>query len=226
MKSKRKGPADLPPAPGELRLVQAFVNTLNHEAGTDALDSPRTLARWLQRTRLLEPGVELSAEHLALALQAREAWRSAISGQKSQEVAATLDRVMDAALLRGRHEPGGIVRLEPAAAGFDGALGRLLLTVSRAQDDGTWERLKVCASSLCRAVFYDRSSNRSARWCRPRCGNRLSTLKHKRRQRGIRRREKEAKRRAQEEEYGHLDDLDTTGLERAGRRLLELAGNE
>jgi hypothetical protein len=36
-------PASLPPAPGELRVVQAFVNTRDIEEGTDELDSPAAL---------------------------------------------------------------------------------------------------------------------------------------------------------------------------------------
>ncbi|MCP3961751.1 MAG: CGNR zinc finger domain-containing protein [bacterium] len=213
MKRKKKGPADLPPAPGELRLVQAFVNTVDREAKKDELASPRALAEWLARHGLLAPGTELSAADLTRATEVREGWRSVIAGQSNEQVAETLDRATESALLRGRHEPGGRMRLEPAAGGIDGALGRLLLIVSRTQDDGTWERLKVCASSICRVVFYDRSSNRSKRWCRPSCGNRLSSLASKRHSRGIRRREREAKRRAQELAYGHLEELSDAELE-------------
>jgi predicted RNA-binding Zn ribbon-like protein len=36
-------------APGELEIVQRFVNTLDIEAGTDELDSPAALTAWLER---------------------------------------------------------------------------------------------------------------------------------------------------------------------------------
>ena len=50
----------------------------------------------------------------------------------------------------------------------------LLLIVSDAQEQGTWSRLKVCANSDCRWVFYDRSRNRQGHWCEMAvCGNRL-----------------------------------------------------
>src|SRR5262245_21694123 len=49
----RPQPAAGPPrtgaAPGELEVVQRFVNTLDIEAGTDELDSPAALTAWLER---------------------------------------------------------------------------------------------------------------------------------------------------------------------------------
>ena len=213
MKRKRKGARDLPPAPGELRLVQAFVNTADHQAGTDELASPRALADWLARRELLPTGTELSAADLARAVEVRESWRSQFAGRADQEVAETLDRAMATALLRGRHGPDGEVRLEPTAGGLDGALGRLVVIVSRAWSDGTWQCLKVCASSTCRAVFYDRSSNRAARWCRRSCGNRLSSLASKQRSRGVERRDREAKRRAQALAFGHYEEPSLAELE-------------
>ncbi len=184
------------PAPGELGLVQAFVNTADRDAGTDDLASPRALADWLARHGLLPPGTELTAADLERAVEVREGWRSLASGSLSEDRAAALDRATAAALLRGRHGTDGRVRLEPADAGLDGALGRLLAIVSQAQADGSWRWLKVCASPTCRALFYDRSANHSRRWCRPRCGNRLSSKTSKRRTRSSFRKAHEAKRRA------------------------------
>src|SRR5262252_6998818 len=43
------GPPRIGAAPGELEIVQRFVNTLDIEAGTDELDSPAALAAWLER---------------------------------------------------------------------------------------------------------------------------------------------------------------------------------
>ena len=44
---------------------------------------------------------------------------------------------------------------------------------AEAQAEGTWDRLKACPWDTCRWAFYDRSKNRSGRWCRMDvCGNR------------------------------------------------------
>ncbi len=196
MKRKDQGSKDLPPAPGELRLFQAFVNTADFDAGSDELATPRALADWLARHGLLPPATELSETERQRAIEVREGWRSLVAGSLSKELAGALDRATEAALLRARHAAGGSLRIEPAAAGLDGALGRLLAIVARAQADASWRRLKACASPACRAIFWDRSANHSKRWCRPLCGNRMSSRNSKRRTRRADRRAREASRRA------------------------------
>ena len=187
---------DLTPAPGELRLVQAFLNTADLEAGTDRLATPRALADWLARHQLLVAGSELSEADRLRAVEVREGWRSMFAGSPSEELAQALDRATEAAALRARHGPDGTLWLASSASGLDGALGRLLAIVLRAQIEGDCHRLKVCASGTCRAVFYDRSDNLSKRWCRPRCGNRETSKRAKRRSRANFRKAQEAKRRA------------------------------
>ncbi len=204
MQRKDQGVKDLKPAPGDLRLVQAFLNTADRDAGTDELVSPEALAAWLARQGLLPPGTELDEAHRQRALAVREGWRSLAAGSLNERLAEELDRLTEAAMLRGRHGVDGVVRLEPGSGGLDGALGRLLAIVVLAQLHGSWQRLKVCASAACRAAFYDRSANRSARWCRPRCGNRLSSRASKRRRRRVEREAREAKRRARAKEIGPI----------------------
>jgi predicted RNA-binding Zn ribbon-like protein len=52
--------------------------------------------------------------------------------------------------------------------------------------DGSWERLKVCPADDCLWAFYDRSRNRSRRWCDMEvCGNRAKVRGYReRRSRG------------------------------------------
>ena len=196
MQRKDKGVQDLTPAPGELRLVQAFINTADLDAGTDELASSRALADWLARHGLLPAATEPNEADRQRAVEVREGWRSMVAGSSSEELAEALDRATVAAALRARHGADGSIRLEPSAAGLDGALGRLLAIVLRAQIDGSWRRLKVCNRGDCRAVFYDRSDNLSRRWCRPRCGNSATSKISKRRARQVERRGREARRRA------------------------------
>jgi predicted RNA-binding Zn ribbon-like protein len=62
--------------------------------------------------------------------------------------------------------------LDAQGRGVDGALARLLAIVSAAAESGQWERLKACPRDPCFWAFYDRSKNRSGRWCRMEdCGN-------------------------------------------------------
>jgi predicted RNA-binding Zn ribbon-like protein len=77
----------------------------------------------------------------------------------------------------------GHASVVPKARGVDGALGRLLATVTAAQQDGTWARLKVCPAEDCRFAFYDTSRNRSAVWCDMKvCGNRHKVRSFRERQ--------------------------------------------
>jgi hypothetical protein len=51
--------------------------------------------------------------------------------------------------------------------------------------EGRWDRLKLCSMSTCRWAFYDRSRNRSGRWCEMAvCGNRAKTRSFRERHRG------------------------------------------
>ena len=164
------------PAPGDLRLVQAFLNTVDLEGTDEQLADPETLARWLRDHGLYEGGRELTGADLRLAIEVREALRALAfanhEGTVDAAAAAVLDRVASSARLRVRFDEGG-ARLEPDQPGIDGALSRLLGIVFTATLDGTWSRFKACRRSTCRWAFYDRSRNRSAAWCDMAvCGNR------------------------------------------------------
>jgi predicted RNA-binding Zn ribbon-like protein len=175
-------------APGRLAIVQDFVNTLELESAADELTDPTALARWLRDRELLGEGAHLDAGDLARACELREALRTTLEQRAHGGVTAgTLAALNDLgahAPLRATLDEHGRVRLEPAAAGLDGALGALLAIVARADLDGTWERLKVCADDGCRWAFYDRSRNRSGSWCSMAvCGNRAKARSFRARRR-------------------------------------------
>jgi predicted RNA-binding Zn ribbon-like protein len=147
-------------APGELRLVHRFVNTLDIEAGTDALD-----AAWLASAGLPPDDAERARSF-------REALRELLPAHNGVPVAPGAVSVL-----------AGFARSAPVVVAFsdDGtprlegsdAVSRLLAVIARAQAEGTWERLKVCPADDCRWAFYDFSRNRSRTWCDMKvCGNR------------------------------------------------------
>ena len=78
----------------------------------------------------------------------------------------------------------GAKALRPEAAGVRGAVGRILAVAFLAELDGSWSRFKECSSPTCRAVFWDRSKNRSGRWCTMKdCGNRAKVRAYRERER-------------------------------------------
>jgi predicted RNA-binding Zn ribbon-like protein len=78
----------------------------------------------------------------------------------------------------------GKAELQPAGSGITPALGHIVAAIPAAVADGTWARMKVCPSDVCLAAFFDRSKNRSRRWCAMEvCGNREKTQAFRERQR-------------------------------------------
>ena len=166
------------PAPDGLSLVIDYVNTRDREAGGDDIGSPRELGKWLHGHGLLDSreASELGEGELRRALLLREELREHMFANNAQQQSAdwgALDRIVRRGRLQVRFTDDGEALLEPAAGGFDGALARLLVPVALAARDGNWRRVKACAADTCQWAFYDRSRNRSGRWCEMAvCGNR------------------------------------------------------
>jgi len=174
------------PAPGELGLVQAFVNTVDLESGLEEFGDPDALRRWLVAHDLIEPSSAVSDADLRLVIQVREALRAlAMANHRGESNAAAvqaLNRVADSARVVVRFQEGGRARLEPQLPGVDGVIGRILGIVYTATVEGTWQRLKACRRESCRWLYYDRSKNRSSSWCAMSvCGNREKAKAYRRR---------------------------------------------
>ena len=174
---------DRPHAPGRLRLVQEFVNTVDFEHGREVLADPQRLERRFQELGL-EPG-PLDADDLARAIALREALRRlalANNGLALEPSAAvTIERAARNAKLTVRLVDGA-AELVPKAGGIAGALGTIVAAVYDAMRDGSWPRLKACRRDVCHWIFWDQSRNRSGTWCHMTvCGNRAKTRAYRRR---------------------------------------------
>lgn len=175
-------------APGDLGILQAFVNTADLEDGTDEIASADALRSWLSaHGPALEGPVRPS--DVAEARRVREAMRTLLGANNGErvdpEASAALETAAERARIRLRFDPRtGRSRLEPTAGGVAGALGRLLVIADSAMAEGTWQRLKVCRDDACRWAFYDASRNRSGVWCAMAvCGNREKVRSYRTRRR-------------------------------------------
>jgi predicted RNA-binding Zn ribbon-like protein len=170
------------PAPGSLRLVQAFVNTVDSEHGPDLLDDPDDLAEWLERRGL---AADVGPGDTAAAREVREALRAMLHANNGAPHDPQTDLVLDAAARRARLELAfGAAALVPRADGVDAAIGHVLAAAFASMLDGSWARLKACPRERCGWAFYDRSSNASATWCSMRvCGGREKAGAYYRRRR-------------------------------------------
>ena len=181
-------PGKRPPAPGALRLVQEFVNTVDLEGGSEDWDTPEALRDWLAVRGLIEQHAPVSNADLSRAIAVREALRATLlvnTGEPFDPAAiATLNHAAGDAPLTVRFDGRGSARLEPAPAGVAGALGRILAIVYTAMSDGSWSRLKACRRDICRWAFWDASKNHSGAWCSMAvCGNRTKVRAYQQRHR-------------------------------------------
>jgi predicted RNA-binding Zn ribbon-like protein len=167
------------PAPGELELVQRFMNLHEHGPGAagDLPPSRELIEDFLRRRGLLDEGTPFTEADRDAALDLHRALHAKVraSGGRAglaDEDVAEIDRTARRAGLHphfGRSGP----ELVPTERGVAGALGRMVAVAFLADLQGTWEGLKECAGDDCNAVFFDRSKNHSGRWCSmSTCGNR------------------------------------------------------
>jgi predicted RNA-binding Zn ribbon-like protein len=150
-------------APEPLRLVQRFVNTVDHEHHREWIGTAAELADFL--------GCDEAEVDVERAHELREALRILLRANNGSPVAAgaleAVNRV--AAGLRLELDDGGRVSFRA-----EDPLARVVAVAFGAMLEGTWPRLKACRN--CKWAFYDYSKNRSASWCSMQlCGNRLKT---------------------------------------------------
>ncbi len=179
------------PAPGDLRVLQLFVNSLDIEEGIEHFGSPHALSSWLYRHGLTSRREALSERDLERARSFRELLRALAfannGGAMAPETTGQLNRELARLRFRATREPTGAIRFESSQSGLDEALGRLVAIVSAEMIRGRWIRMKACARDVCRWVFYDHSRNRTGAWCSMAvCGSRTKVNAYYRRHRRVR----------------------------------------
>jgi len=183
-------PGDREPAPGDLWLVQAFVNSrwdLEREL-QDQFADREGLATWLRNRDLVPAGTRVTDADLRRALDARDGLQALLFAHNGVE----LDRDAVGKLDRALRGPGPFVQLGadsppdfiPWSRDVDGVLGLIGTIAAIAQLDGTWLRLKACPGKDCGWAFYDHSRNQSSSWCSMSvCGARAKAREYRRRKR-------------------------------------------
>ncbi|WP_180685414.1 CGNR zinc finger domain-containing protein [Streptomyces gossypiisoli] len=144
------------PAPGALALVEALVNTVDLESGTDALDTAEGRAPF-----------GIGERDLADVRELRESLRAAClahAGHPPHRAVTPLGELLARApLCLAVDERDGSARLTPVEEGP--LLSRVAAAVAQALTEGTWERLKACELPDCHWAYYDRSPAGRGRWC-------------------------------------------------------------
>jgi predicted RNA-binding Zn ribbon-like protein len=169
---------EVTPAPEDLEPLRSFLSLHDHVAGDRTSLTPDTdsLRWWLRSNGLVASDGAVSDEEAAWALDVRAALLAKVretSGHRHDAATSVLNRAAERAGLRmcfGCEEERPI---HVETDGVAGAVGALLGAAFLAELDGRWDRFGVCDDPTCSEVFYDRSRNRSGRWCSmATCGNR------------------------------------------------------
>jgi predicted RNA-binding Zn ribbon-like protein len=187
-------PGGREPAPGELVLLQSFLNTyfaLTEEWGADLLGTPERLFAWFSSRLVSTPCMHRPSQaQVRRVLAVREGLRELARRNRDPEFAP------DPGVLARMNEASGRVslgfeldseRVVLSARGedsIDTGVVTLLAIAAWAMIDGRWQRLKACPGEHCGWVFYDHSRNNSSRWCSMAvCGGRAKAKSHYRRRR-------------------------------------------
>jgi hypothetical protein len=176
-------------APDDLELVRGFLSLHDHEQGEpDGMPpSLESLRWWLGARALLPPEEHVRDQDLAWALHVRDALtakvRESMGETRDEEATALLNRAAEETGVRVCFgcADGDAIHVE--AGGVRGAIGRILGTAFLAELDGRWERFRICHDAGCSTVFFDRSKNKSGKWCSMEsCGNRAKVRAFRARQ--------------------------------------------
>lgn len=177
------------PAPGSLRMVQAFVNTRDLYHDREHLPNADSLQGWMRRAGLADSTVSASGGDFEIAIELRDALRELLAPKNpenpveySSRDVGELNRLAASLTMKVSFGDDGQVQVARPASSVKGALGTLLGLVLYAEASGSWSRLRACANPGCRWVFYDASKNRVGSWCRmSSCGNQAKSRAHRER---------------------------------------------
>lgn len=153
-----------PPAPPPLDLVQAFLNSVDLEDGTEAFGTTESLGAWAGQHGVAATDA-LTEEDRRRAIATREALRDIVEHGASTDTTRALQDALGEIAVALRISDHGDVEIAPHHDGIDVLLARIMTSVHDAMVAGSWERLKICRNDACRWAFYDASKNHSGVWC-------------------------------------------------------------
>jgi predicted RNA-binding Zn ribbon-like protein len=169
-----------PPAPGDLAVLQDFLNTHDTDRRSDELADAGSARAALAE---LWPDADVVGEaDLAHLIELREAIRDYLRTPRPPDAAVRLGGIAAGVPLRLEVSGEGGTRIDGRTAGAPAVAGRVLGLLHDAEASGIVERFKICGE--CGWAFYDGSRNRSSRWCdMATCGSRAKMRAYRARHR-------------------------------------------
>lgn len=168
-------------ADGALERLRRFVNTQNLESGGDVIATTEELADWLAREGWPWSGGEPSHDELEQVHRLRSVLRRLAvanrDGVRDEDAESEMNELLRGFMVEVEVFPPRLIACDRRFGAFAVALAD---AVAGAVRNGTWSRLKACTH--CRWVVFDRSKNRSVRWCSEQaCSTRSRSADYRRR---------------------------------------------
>ena len=184
-------PGNRRPAPGDLELVQTFLNSRWDltSSNQEELASPRAVSRWFVEHGLFDRRYALTESDRCRVLEVREGLRTMLfannGASEDPEVLARLNRALRAPRIYVQFAVAATPEFKPQPRDLDGALALIATIVALSQLDGSWSRMKACPGPDCGWAFYDHSRNHASNWCAMSvCGSRAKVRAYRKRRRG------------------------------------------
>ncbi|MFD7436027.1 CGNR zinc finger domain-containing protein [Streptomyces sp. NPDC059861] len=185
-------PLTQPPAAD---VVLQFVNT--HPAGPHRLPerfgSAEDLRAWLREQALGRETTHVTEADAASARELREALITVLLAHSADK--DTTPGVLAEAEGYLRHAASRYplvtvvtasgASLAPAQTDVPGLLGTVLANATELAQTGVWDRLRACRHQPCHFGFFDRTRNKNAVFCGPRCGSRESMRAYRQRKKAL-----------------------------------------
>jgi predicted RNA-binding Zn ribbon-like protein len=162
------------PASNSTELVRGYVNSVYMRRGVEHLTTV-TAANCLHRLSLAASDQSFTEDQIALLVGVREGIRGLLLDHAGRDVppgsSRDLDRLLGDVPVVVTWADGRMA-LKAVRGDVAHRVVAAVLTAVINVPETEWTRLKVCDRDGCRWAFYDRSRNRSGRWCEmSTCGN-------------------------------------------------------
>ncbi len=170
-----------PPAPGNLVLLEGFLNTSHSEMGFDDFGTTDSTESWLRGVGLWTESKKITMAQAQKIIDFRSDLRLWIL---EKDHIQPLNHLATAITFQAEFNSEGDIQFVPTGDACDRVLGALIGMVSQSQQGGTWSRFKCCELPTCGWAYYDSTRSRTKRWCSMKtCGSRHKAREYYKRNR-------------------------------------------
>ncbi len=170
-----------PPAPGNLVLLEGFLNTSHEEMGFDDFETANSTEAWLRDVDLWTDSKKITNEQAQIIIRFRSDLRRWILNKEDIQ---PLNKLVAVIPFQTQFNSDGHIQFVPSGNACNRVLGTLVSLISQSQQEGAWDRFKCCELPTCGWAFYDSTRSRTKRWCSMKtCGSRHKAREYYKRKR-------------------------------------------